>query len=473
MQQGFFQKYSSAIEKSHRILDLLLILVSAYIAHFIRFGSFAMSAEILNALLLTLILSLIVFKRTPLYQTRRGQTFLQEAFHLLLSWGLVLTSLTVLAYLSKTGQAISREWALLTAVISFGLMLVARIILRFTLMLMRRKGHNSRNAVIYGAGKLGEQIARTFNKQAWSGVKVAGYYDDMPSTEAVAGLPVLGNLDDLERTIENGRQNKPDTLKIDQVWITLPLSARDRIHEIIMRLQNTPVQLQFVPDSAVADLMQYPADRFVGINILNVSAPKIVGPEAFLKNAFDKIFSILVLLLVWPIMAFVALFIKLESKGPIIFKQRRYGIDGREIEVWKFRSMTVCEDGDNVLQVKKDDVRLTRTGTFIRKWSVDELPQFLNVLQGTMSVVGPRPHPVAHNEYYREHIQSYMGRHIVKPGITGWAQVNGWRGETDTPDKMEQRVRYDLEYISNWNLWLDIKIVFLTIFRGFKGENAY
>jgi len=473
MHQGFFQKYAYAIEQSHRLLDLLLILLSAYIAYFIRFGNLAMSAEILNALLLTLILSLIVFKRTSLYQARRGQTFLQEAFHLFILWGMILASLTVMAYLSKTGQAISREWAILTAMISFGLMLGARIVIRAGLMHMRRKGFNSRNAVIYGAGNLGHHIARTLNKQTWSGVKVVGYFDDKQSNQSPDGLPVFGDVDLLEKMIEDNRKNKNNTLKIDQVWIALPLAALDRIHEIVFRLQNTPVQLHFVPANAGAELLQYPSDRIAGINILNVSASKIVGPEAILKSMFDMVFSISVLLLLWPVMLTIALFIKLESKGPVIFRQRRYGIDGREIEIWKFRSMTVCQNGDNIPQATKNDVRVTSTGAFIRKWSLDELPQFFNVLQGTMSVVGPRPHANAHNEFYRDKVLNYMGRHTVKPGITGWAQVNGWRGETDTIDKMEQRVNFDFYYIDNWSLWLDFKIVFLTIFSGFSGENAH
>lgn len=472
MRQGFFQRNASAIEKSHRALDLLLILLSAYIAYFIRFDNLTLSAEILNALLLTLILSMIVFKTTPLYQARRGQSFSQEAFHLALSWGIVLSSLTIFAYLTKTGQTISREWALLTAVIAFSLMLIARIVLRVVLKRMRMKGYNSRNAVIFGAGKLGRHIARLLNKQTWSGINVIGFYDDHQTQRMVDDLPVLGDLDLLEQIIEVSRARNSDTNKIDQVWITLPFSAQARIHEIIVRLQNTPTQIHFVPDKIGAELFQYPTDRFAGISILDVSATRFAGPEAMLKNLFDKIFSFLTLLLIWPLMLLIALFIIIESGGPVIFKQRRYGIDGREIEVWKFRSMMVCEDGENIPQAKKIDARVTKTGAFLRKWSLDELPQFINVLQGTMSVVGPRPHAVAHNEYYRSHIPSYMGRHIVKPGITGWAQVNGWRGETDTSDKMEQRVRYDLEYINNWSLWLDAKIIIMTIFIGLRSENA-
>ena len=172
-------------------------------------------------------------------------------------------------------------------------------------------------------------------------------------------------------------------------------------------------------------------------------------------------------------MLFIAAGIKLTSKGPVLFKQRRYGLRGEEIEVWKFRSMTVMENSDVVVQATKSDVRITPFGGFLRRTSLDELPQFFNVLGGSMSIVGPRPHAVAHNEEYRSQVQFYMLRHKVKPGITGWAQINGWRGETDTLYKMEKRVEFDLQYIKHWSVWFDIKIIFMTIFKGFVNKNAY
>jgi len=185
------------------------------------------------------------------------------------------------------------------------------------------------------------------------------------------------------------------------------------------------------------------------------------------------VLAFVILLLLWPVMLVIALGVKYSSPGPALFKQHRYGLNGRRIKVYKFRTMSVCEDEENVPQAQKCDPRVTRFGAFLRRTSLDELPQFYNVLQGRMSVVGPRPHAVAHNEQYRKLIRGYMWRHKVKPGITGWAQINGWRGETDTPEKMQKRVEYDLDYIRNWSVWLDIKIVWLTLFRGFTGKNAY
>jgi putative colanic acid biosysnthesis UDP-glucose lipid carrier transferase len=209
------------------------------------------------------------------------------------------------------------------------------------------------------------------------------------------------------------------------------------------------------------------------VPLVSVFESPIYGSNFFLKRLEDLVLGSLILLLISPFMLAIAIAVKLTSPGPAIFKQRRYGLNGEVIEVWKFRSMSVLEDGGHVPQAQKNDPRVTRLGAFMRRTSLDELPQFINVLQGQMSIVGPRPHAVAHNEQYRKLIHGYMLRHKVKPGITGWAQVNGWRGETDTMEKMEMRVKYDLDYINNWSLWLDLKIIVMTAFVGMRGKNAY
>ncbi|HBR2507979.1 TPA: exopolysaccharide biosynthesis polyprenyl glycosylphosphotransferase [Klebsiella pneumoniae] len=210
-----------------------------------------------------------------------------------------------------------------------------------------------------------------------------------------------------------------------------------------------------------------------GVPVVPLFDTPLNGINMVFKRVEDVFFSIIILFLISPVLAVIALLIKLTSPGPILFKQIRYGMDGKAIKVWKFRSMKVMENDDRVIQATKNDTRVTKVGGFLRKTSLDELPQFINVLFGSMSIVGPRPHAVAHNEQYRKLIQGYMLRHKVKPGITGLAQVNGWRGETDTLDKMEKRIEYDLEYIRTWNIVLDIKIIFLTVFKGFIGKTAY
>ncbi|HBQ6826446.1 TPA: undecaprenyl-phosphate glucose phosphotransferase, partial [Klebsiella pneumoniae] len=236
---------------------------------------------------------------------------------------------------------------------------------------------------------------------------------------------------------------------------------------------DTTCSVSLIPDILTFNILQSRTEEINGVPVVPLFDTPLNGINMVFKRVEDVFFSIIILFLISPVLAVIALLIKLTSPGPILFKQIRYGMDGKAIKVWKFRSMKVMENDDRVIQATKNDTRVTKVGGFLRKTSLDELPQFINVLFGSMSIVGPRPHAVAHNEQYRKLIQGYMLRHKVKPGITGLAQVNGWRGETDTLDKMEKRIEYDLEYIRTWNIVLDIKIIFLTVFKGFIGKTAY
>jgi putative colanic acid biosynthesis UDP-glucose lipid carrier transferase len=238
-------------------------------------------------------------------------------------------------------------------------------------------------------------------------------------------------------------------------------------------LRDTTASIYFVPDIFVTDLIQGRLSTVAGLPVVAVCESPFTGFNGVIKRISDIVLSLLILILISPIMLAVAIGIKLSSPGPIIFRQRRYGLDGKEIIVYKFRSMTVTEDGPNIPQAQKNDRRITPLGTILRKTSLDELPQFINVLQGKMSVVGPRPHAVAHNEQYRKLIDGYMVRHKVKPGITGWAQVNGYRGETEVLDKMKKRIDFDLDYLRNWTLRLDLYIVLKTVQVLVKDRHAY
>jgi putative colanic acid biosynthesis UDP-glucose lipid carrier transferase len=249
--------------------------------------------------------------------------------------------------------------------------------------------------------------------------------------------------------------------------------SQPRIMGLLEGLRDTTTSIYFVPDIFIADLIQARMDGVGSIPVLAVCESPFYGVNGLIKRGSDIALASAILLLVSPLMALIACAVKLSSPGPVLFKQRRYGLDGRQIVVYKFRSMTVCEDGAHVPQARRDDPRVTPVGAILRKTSLDELPQFINVIQGRMSVVGPRPHAVAHNETYRKLIKGYMLRHKVKPGITGWAQVNGYRGETDTLGKMEKRVEYDLDYLRNWSLRLDLYIVFRTLFVVFGHKNAH
>lgn len=261
--------------------------------------------------------------------------------------------------------------------------------------------------------------------------------------------------------------------EIKDVYIALPMVAKDRIKEAILQLSNSTVDAYIVPDLYTYKLSVSQISRIGNVHTFSIFSSPFEGLGAITKRIEDIVIGSLITLLILPVLAIVALGVKLSSPGPILFKQDRYGLGGKKIKVWKFRSMKVMENSDIVTQATKNDPRVTRFGNFIRRTSLDELPQFINVLQGSMSIVGPRPHAVAHNEEYRVLVDNYMVRHKIKPGITGLAQINGYRGETDTLNKMEKRVEYDIKYLQNWSLTLDIKIIFLTVFKGFVSDTAY
>ncbi len=260
---------------------------------------------------------------------------------------------------------------------------------------------------------------------------------------------------------------------VDEIYIALPMVAQQRIKQFLNEFSDTTVDVFLVPDLFSYSSHISQLRMFGNLQTISIFTSPFDGEGAIIKRIEDIILGSFFTLISLPAMLFVAIGIKLTSPGPILFKQNRYGLNGKQIEVWKFRTMRVMENSAVVTQATRNDPRITKFGAFLRKTSLDELPQFFNVLQGRMSIVGPRPHAVAHNEQYRVLVENYMIRHKVKPGITGLAQINGFRGETDTLDKMEKRIQYDLAYIQSWSLFLDLKIVFLTFFRGFVGKNAF
>jgi putative colanic acid biosynthesis UDP-glucose lipid carrier transferase len=289
------------------------------------------------------------------------------------------------------------------------------------------------------------------------GVECLGYFDDRSPDRLhpKASNRLLGSLDSL-----------PDYIRqhgVREVYITLPLGSQPRIVELLERIQGTTASLFFVPDVFGISIIQGRLLDLAGMPVVGICETPFTGTNQLMKRISDIVLASIILVLISPLLVLIAIGVKLSSPGPIIFKQRRNGLDGEEIEVYKFRSMRAMDNGPVVKQATKDDPRITRFGAFIRRTSLDELPQFINVLQGRMSIVGPRPHAVAHNEEYRQLIKAYMVRHKVRPGITGWAQVNGLRGETDTLDKMRARVEYDLEYLRNWSIALDLQIIMRTV----------
>lgn len=390
----------------------------------------------------------------------------RHGINLLIAWAIVVGILLALDMATGLGDEYGKQmllvWIFLTPILLF----ISQSGVRAYLEALRKDGR-IRRAVIVGANDLGCKLADRIHHQRSLMVRVDAFFDDRLDERCDAKLlPIVaGGL--------KGVADYVTKFDIDLVYITLPILDQPRVINLVNSLRDTTASIYFVPDVFIFDLVQARLDSVNGVPVIAVFESPLVGINAVHKRIFDVLVSGMILLMISPIMVVIAALVKLTSKGPVFFKQRRYGMDGDEIWVYKFRSMTVCEDGEKVTQATKNDARVTRLGAILRKTSLDELPQLINVLQGSMSIVGPRPHAVAHNEHYRKLIHGYMWRHKVKPGITGWAQVNGYRGETDTIDKMEGRVLHDITYLKHWSIWLDITIMLKTIKLVFKDSQAY
>jgi putative colanic acid biosynthesis UDP-glucose lipid carrier transferase len=320
---------------------------------------------------------------------------------------------------------------------------------------------------VVGAGALGVKVANAFRARGDIGLSFLGYFDDR-ADERVDPDATLMRLGSLRQVAEYVRERG-----VHEVYITLPLGSQPRIVELLEQVQGTTASVFFVPDVFGISIIQGRLQDMNGVPVVGLCETPFTGTNRLVKRIEDVVLASLILVLISPLLLAIAISVKLTSTGPAIFRQRRNGLDGTEIVVWKFRSMHTQDDGAVVPQATKGDPRITPFGAFLRRTSLDELPQFFNVLQGQMSIVGPRPHAVAHNEQYRQLIKAYMVRHKVKPGITGWAQIHGHRGETDTIDKMQARVEYDLEYLRNWTLGLDLQIIARTVKLVFIDRHAY
>lgn len=414
------------------------------------------------------ILALIAFSISFPGHARHDKSLRAATLDIIIGWSGIVTILVFFGYASDYLETFPRRMLLAWVLIAPSMMLLGQLVLRLSMHQSLVAGINRKKAVIVGMGELGIRLARELQASPYRGIDAQGFFDDRSAARLSninAPAPLLGRIDSLAGYMrETG---------VDIIYITLPMTTQPRILKLLDDLRDTTVSINFVPDIFVTDLIQGHVDSINGIPVVGVCDTPFYGINGIVKRGSDILLSILILLLISPLMLAIALGIKLGSPGPVLFVQRRYGLDGKEILVYKFRSMTVCEDGDQIRQATRSDKRITRLGAFLRKTSLDELPQFINVLQGRMSIVGPRPHAVAHNEMYRKLIKGYMVRHKVKPGITGWAQVNGHRGETEKLEKMEARIEFDLDYLRNWSIKLDLAIIARTVLVVMNDKQAY
>lgn len=460
-------KYFGGISFLAETFDILGVVFFSWIIHYLYLGGIELSKEYTISMVVTVLLMLFVFPNFGIYKSWRGRSKFVRARSIISAWTIVVILLIILSVVTKISTHFSRVWFFSWTATSVSYLIIYRYVLDYALSYARKSGWNIKNIIIFGAGELGQKVGNRIVSEDWMGFDVKAFFDD---NEDKIGTRACGiDIKDPKTMIKFIEENQ-----ILEIWIALPLRNESRVKEILHQLRHLTISVKYIPDIFIFNLLNQEISQIAGVPILQLNGSPIHGLNRIIKEIEDKVLSFIILILVSPIMILIAIAIKLESKGPILFKQRRHGWNGKEIKVYKFRSMFIHqEDEGKCTQASKEDKRITKIGKFIRKTSLDELPQFFNVLQGRMSIVGPRPHALAHNEEYKDQVHYYMQRHKVKPGISGWAQVNGFRGETDTLEKMTKRVEYDLFYIENWSLWFDIKIILLTILRGFTDKNAY
>lgn len=451
---------ASIISMIQRFSDIAIIFIGLYVICLFNKFSYAYGQVLIS--LAVLVVFQMIGGITDFYRSWRGVKISSELILIIKNWTLsfiIALGISSLFPIPDVNLNILIQWYLIV-VIGF---VICRFSIRIGSGLLRKIGCNTRNVAVVGSLPAGINLLRGFMDEPWLGFVVRGVYDDI-KLDDYNGVPYGGNINDLIKDAREG--------KLDRVYIALGMHDEIKIKNIVGQLTDTTCSVLLIPDIFTFNILQSRTEEINGVPVVPLFDTPLNGINMVVKRLEDIVVSSIILLLISPLLACIACAVKFTSPGPVIFRQVRYGMDGKSILVWKFRSMTVMEN-DNVIQATKNDVRITKIGKFLRSTSLDELPQFFNVFLGQMSVVGPRPHAVAHNEQYRTLIQGYMLRHKVKPGITGLAQINGWRGETDTLDKMEKRIEYDLLYIRGWSIWLDLKIIFLTVLKGFINKSAY
>lgn len=439
------------------VLDFSVVIGSAYSAHLWRFGKLAMDGRYTLTTFLFAILVMSCLWGFGCYSSWRGKSFMNQLGRLYGGWLIAIGIALTLTFSLKISANYSRQWSF--AMLALGT--VGCTLLRFCvfqiLRWLRSSGRNLKTVILVDAGG---RAAQQLNHGR--SLREFGYH-------VASSLP-FGDTEKWLRELVDAVEQR----MAHEVWLCLPLSAGDSIKAVLYALRHHTVEVRFIPEWGDIPLLNHRVSNIAGFYSLDLSCSPMDGPARLIKRLEDILIGGMISVAILPVCICIAAAIKLTSSGPIVFKQYRTGINGKRFKVYKFRSMVVHQETEGcVTQATRNDARVTAIGAFLRRTSLDELPQFFNVLQGRMSIVGPRPHALAHNEYYKDLVESYMQRHKVKPGITGWAQVNGYRGETDTLDKMQKRVEHDLWYIDNWSLGLDLKIIVKTVFKGFRNTNAY
>jgi len=455
-------KFATAFGVALRLGDPLLLVAGAFCAHWWRFGSLGLPLEYARLVAITLLFALLVLGASPLYRSWRGRGVIAEVTQLLLQWSLIFTGLVLYTAAIQVTDELSRLWLGAWFGLSLSLVIGLRVMMRAAAAWVREHGMDLRSAVIVGTNSDAQRIVDTLRQNTWAGIDMRGWFATDSDRGTMEGLTSLGTLETLGSYVE--------AQAIDQVWIALPMREEAAIALALNQLQHSTADIKFVPDLFGMHLLNHSVEQVAGLPVINLQQTPLHGSARLLKAVEDRVLAGLILLAILPLMLLIAMAVKLSSPGPVFYRQERMSWNNKTFWMLKFRSMPVdAEQASGAVWAKSGESRATSVGTFLRKTSLDELPQFINVLKGDMSIVGPRPERPVFVHKFKHEIPAYMKKHMVKAGITGWAQVNGWRGSTD----LCKRIECDLFYIENWSLWFDIKIVLLTLFKGFVHKNAY
>lgn len=462
------REHAGLIEIANRGLDTIGLLIAALVVTYGPSAGPRPTRDWVLLVLLNLLSNLLIFQQTGLYRSWRGRPFSDQLGRLLLS-GLGGSLITLLTWTALDLESeISRTMVLIWLALGIGLVGLARATFQLVVRHYRRRGVNIKHILIYGAGRLGQSIAQQARLSPETGYRVLVFIDDDTNLagQSRLGLPVIGGLQSLDSWL--------DANDIDEIWVALPLSATQKVADLMEIADDHMVSVRLFPDLYGLTLLNHSASEMLGFPIIDLSVDRMQGTNRLIKDIEDKMLGLFFFFLALPLIGLIALVIKLTSPGPVIFRQKRTGWDRKPFTIYKFRTMVDHQEQDGVVtQARRDDPRLTGIGRWLRRTSLDELPQLFNVLQGRMSLVGPRPHAMEHDHIYQRQIEGYMRRNRVKPGITGWAQINDLRGEVQSLDDMVRRVKHDLFYIEHWSLWFDLRIILATILKIFFSKKAW
>ncbi|AIO69021.1 undecaprenyl-phosphate glucose phosphotransferase [Burkholderia oklahomensis] len=454
-----------------RMIDIAMAVAGALIAGMIHRGGFAWLDDLQRTVVVfDCMLVVVFFPAFGIYQSWRGKPVFGLMWRVSVAWLVVELAGILMSFSVHHAGDLSRLWLGYWAMVTITLLVASKACVYAVLRQLRRGGFNHKSVAIVGSADATatKRLVAHMRARPDAGFNPVCIYDGRSdaATAELDGIAIERRFGDLVRRVRSR--------EIGELWLVLPLSEEPQIHRIVTEFRNDFVNIRFVPDVRSLSFFNQEVIELLGVPAINLAASPITDVRILPKFVFDRLFALAALAMLSPAMLAIAALVKLTSPGPVFFRQKRKGIDGNEFEIYKFRSMKVHhEAAGKVTQAKKNDSRVTPVGRFLRRTSLDELPQFINVLKGEMSVVGPRPHALEHDDIYKDLVKGYMFRYRIKPGITGWAQINGFRGETDRIEKMMGRVKLDLYYMQNWSFWLDIKIVALTLWKGFTGSNAY